>query len=171
MFEINQSTLKLEVKQTLTVQSRVVHVFTYHNRNMIVACSITDNKCSSFLQTPNGYFNVYRQRSSKEFFFEKLIAADNFIGALRQNQIKVFTDHRLDCYGSFTTDQMVVTSLLGHHNLKKENYILLVYRGPFKTLLRIIQIEIKYQNLTTDIQGETEGKYFILPYIVRILHR
>ncbi|TMW50585.1 hypothetical protein DOY81_004320 [Sarcophaga bullata] len=156
VFEISQSTLRLEVKQTLTVQSRVVHLFTYRNHNMIVACSSKVQKCNSFRQTSDGHFSVYRQRSSKEFVFEKLVATDNFVGAFHQNQVKVFTNHRLDCYGSFTIEQMDVTSLLGHHNTEKEDYIVLVYKRPFQTLIRMIELEIKAQDLAMGNQSEPE---------------
>ena len=154
--------MRLEVKQTLTVLSRVVHIFTYRNRNMIVACSSKEQKCNLFRQTSDGHFNVYRQRSSKEFVFEKLVATDNFIGALHKNQVKVFTNHRLDCYGSFTIEQMDVASLLGHRNTEKEDYIVVVYKRPFQTLIRMIELQISAQDLATGNQSEPEGKYLIL---------
>ncbi|XP_065356106.1 uncharacterized protein fs(1)M3 [Calliphora vicina] len=156
VYEITSPTLRLQVKQTLTVQSRVVHIFTYRHRNMIVACSSKQQKCSSFRQMPDGHFSVYRHRTPKEFAFDMLSSSARFVGATRQNQVMIFTNHRLDCYGSFTSDQMDVTNLLGHQNADKEDYLLLVYKIPFKMLMRIVELEINVSDLATVNQTEPE---------------
>ncbi|XP_023294631.2 uncharacterized protein LOC111677697 [Lucilia cuprina] len=156
VYEITPSTLRLQVKQTLTVQSRIVHIFTYRHRNMIVACSSKQEKCSSFRQMPDGHFSVYRHRTPKEFAFDLLSSSSRFVGATRQNQVMIFTNHRLDCYGSFVSDQLEVTNLLGHQNAEKEDYVLLIYKRPFKMLMRIVEMEINVRDLATGNQSEPE---------------
>ncbi|KAM7350998.1 female sterile (1) M3 [Cochliomyia hominivorax] len=156
IYEITSSNLRLQVKQTLTVQSRVVHIFTYRHRNMIVACTSKQQKCTSFRQMIDGHFSVYRHRTSKEFAFDLLTSSSRFVGATRQNQIMIFTNHRLDCYGSFISDQKDVTDLMGHQNEAKEDYVLVIYKRPFKLLVRIVEMEINVRDLATVNQSEPE---------------
>lgn len=126
---------------------------------MIVACSAKQQKCSSFRQMPEGHFSVYRHRTSKEFAFELLTSNNRFVGATRQDQIMIFTNHRLDCYGSFVSEQKDVTDLMGHQNEEKEDFVLLVYKRPFKVLMRIVELEINVRDLATANQSEPEGEY------------
>lgn len=128
---------------------------------MIVACSSKQLKCSSFRQTSDGHFSVYRHRTPKEYAFDLLASSPRFVGATRQNQVIIFTNHRLDCYGSFMSDQTDVTSLMGYQNTDNEDYVLLVYKRPFKTLLRIVEMEINVRDLATENHSEPEGKAFI----------
>lgn len=107
----------------------------------------------------DGQFNVYKQRLARDYTFDKLHAGQRFIIGARRNEIMVFTNHRLDYYGSFISDQPEVSQLVSYYNsARKEDYVVLIYKGPFKVLIRIVEVQREGQTEVLGApQSEIEG--------------
>lgn len=148
IYEIEQSSLRLQNKQSLTVNSQVVHILTFQKHNLIVPCSSKQSNCKVYIQMPDGSFGIHKQRLASELAFDHLEATSRFIMASRQNKIMIFPDHHLDCYGSFVTDIPEIYQLLGFVGPAEENYVLLISKTPFKVLIRSVEVELgaKYRS-------------------------
>uniref|UniRef100_A0A1I8NVE8 Uncharacterized protein n=1 Tax=Stomoxys calcitrans TaxID=35570 RepID=A0A1I8NVE8_STOCA len=142
IYEIEQSTLHLRNKQTLTVDSLLVHCLTFQKSNLIVACSSKQTNCKSYLQSSDGNFVVYKQRAAKEFVFDHLNANTQFILASQQNRVMIFPDHNLDSYGSFVSDIPSISAIMSHNGLAGENYALMFFKTPYRLLIRVVEIEL-----------------------------
>lgn len=141
----------------LTVDSPIVHSATFQNKNLIIACSNKQLKCQSYLQRSNGSFVAFKERTSRELAFNHIVTNSKFILTSRQNHIMVFTDHYMDCYGSFTPDLMDISTVMAHHNTLGENFVLVFHKTPFRLLIRTVEMEIK-EKYRKSRATEDEGK-------------
>lgn len=62
--------------------------------------------------------------------------------ASHQNRIMIFTDYHLDCYGSFTSDLWTISDLMAYQGPHGEHYLLMLFKTPFKLLIRVVELEL-----------------------------
>ncbi|XP_073822242.1 female sterile (1) M3 [Musca autumnalis] len=164
IYELDQASLHLMNKQTLMVDSAIVHSATFQKHNLIVACSKKSPSCKSYVQNTNGEFQMLQQKIPQQLAFDYFKAKEEFIMASQQNRVMIFTDHYLDCYGSFTSDLWTITGLMAYPGPRGETYVLLLLKTPFKLLIRTVEMELgaKYRVTRASSDGDDDHKQFLI---------
>ncbi|XP_075152471.1 female sterile (1) M3 [Haematobia irritans] len=163
IYKIVSESLRLQNIQTLAVDSLMVHCITFQKQNLIVTCSGKQSYCRSYLQAENGYFEMFKERTAKEFLFDHLNANSRFVMASQQNKIMIFPDHQLDSYGSFTSDLTSITQLVGHIGLTGEDFVLVISKTPYRFLIRVIEIELGkgFRKTRATEDSDTQKKFLV----------
>ncbi|XP_054742436.1 uncharacterized protein LOC129247352 isoform X1 [Anastrepha obliqua] len=141
--EIDHADLHLRTRQTLTIPSHTVNAFTFRGRNYLFGCAVRQEKCNIFrMKHDEPQFSAYRQFSNKELAFDYFAAGAHFLVGVHQRAVKIYPTSRLDCYASFTANETDVSEIIPHVSQQDESFVLLNYRRPFHTLIRIVEVEV-----------------------------
>lgn len=124
------------------LDSQVLHSTTFQGQNLIVACSRKNPRCQTYLQNRDGNFELFQQRENENLSFSHFKASREFLMASHQNRIMIFTDYHLDCYGSFTSDLWTISDLMAYRGPHGEHYLLMLFKTPFKLLIRVVELEL-----------------------------
>ncbi|XP_061394465.1 uncharacterized protein LOC133330021 [Musca vetustissima] len=162
IYEIEPTFLQLKLRQTLMVDSQVVHSATFQGHNLILMCSKKPPKCFKYYQNRNGDFEISKQGSPEKLPFDHFKSNADFILSSYQNRVMIFTDHYLDCYGSFTSDIETISGLMAYKGPRGERYILLLFKTPFKLLLRTVEIELGEKFRMPRASGENEPRQLLV---------
>lgn len=146
IYELEIPSLRLQRRQSLTVQARHVLAARFRGRNCLIACSDSSvNSISGCIlfRMVDGSFVVYRKHMLQQVHFSHLAASrlgQLLVGARANGEVLVFNSHRLDCYSGFAADPNP-SGLFTHRNAQNETFLLLVHQSqPGTTLLRLVQL-------------------------------
>ncbi|XP_011191954.1 uncharacterized protein LOC105218217 [Zeugodacus cucurbitae] len=142
VYEVDANDLHLRNRQTLTVPSSTIHAYTFRGRNYLIGCAAQQQKCNTFwMKRDELQFSLYRQFNGKELAFERFRAGQHFLVGTYQRAVNIYPTARMDCYASYTAKESEVSEIIAHVSQLNESYVLLSYRRPFNTLLRIFEVE------------------------------
>uniref|UniRef100_A0A0K8VMB4 Uncharacterized protein n=1 Tax=Bactrocera latifrons TaxID=174628 RepID=A0A0K8VMB4_BACLA len=141
VYEVSTTDLHLRNRQTLTIPSTIIHAYTFHGRNYLIGCAAQQQKCNSFwMKRDETQFSPYRNFNGKELTFERFGAGKHFLVGTNQRAVNAYPNARMDCYASYTAKESDVSQIITHVSAQNESFVLLSYRRPFNTLLRIFEV-------------------------------
>ncbi|XP_030379121.1 uncharacterized protein LOC115627546 [Scaptodrosophila lebanonensis] len=143
IYELDSSSLQLQRRQALTVQARHVLTVSFRGRNYLIACATSSSGKCIYFQMVDGHFVVYRKHAMQNLRFSQL-AADGegqvLAAARSSGEVLLFTNARLDCYNGFSTKDNEPSLMYTHRNELNETFVVLGYKRPFNTLLRLVEL-------------------------------
>ncbi|KAH8245156.1 hypothetical protein KR032_005554 [Drosophila birchii] len=156
IYELDKITLRLQQRQTLTVQAQTVHAFRFRSRNRLIACSASPSDPCLFFRMIDGQFVVNRKHARRDLSFRRMTATKGgqlLVGARANGEVIVFGTARLNCYSGFAmTGEPDPSGLLSHINAKNESFLLLAYRLKTSAVLRTVQLgRVEYEESTNQV--------------------
>ncbi|KAH8248492.1 hypothetical protein KR026_007032 [Drosophila bipectinata] len=148
VYELDRSSLRLQIRQALTVQGPNVQAVRFHNRNCLLACTSATSDPCIFFRMLDGQFVVYRKHTRRDLHFRRVAATKRgqlLIGARSNGEVLVFGSTRLDCFSGFVVagreEELVEpNSILTHRNARNETFLLLAYRKSSSAVIRTLQL-------------------------------
>ncbi|XP_017850111.1 uncharacterized protein LOC108605055 [Drosophila busckii] len=147
IYELETPTLRLQRRQSLTLQSKQIHSAHFRGRNWLLACgsnsSSSPSNCILFRMV-EGNFVVYRKHVLRQLQFAHLLATNRgqlLIGARQNGEVLVFNSHRLDCYSGFGVGTVAPSGLFSMRNPLNETFVVLSYvSSEGDMMLRMVQL-------------------------------